>query len=134
MESQPRPVNQSTGALTPASNSLYGPGSEALTTVPNAIASTATLLTGLAITPATPQIGTNTLGQQIQLTLQQPPATAARDSVLESATWTSSVLRTWLQRHSGGLTTSTGYGTTMITATVNGISAMAQLDVTTTVR
>ncbi|MFY9746177.1 MAG: FG-GAP-like repeat-containing protein [Acidobacteriaceae bacterium] len=123
-------VNQSTGALTPASNSLYGPGSEALTTVPNAIASTATL-TGLAITPATPQIGTNTLGQQIQLTLQATFSDGSTGFLTESATWTSSNQN--VATIAAGLATSTGYGTTMITATVNGISAMAQLDVTTTV-
>jgi 6-phosphogluconolactonase (cycloisomerase 2 family) len=121
-------VNQSTGALTPASNSLYGPGSETLTTVPNAIASTATL-TSLAITPATPQIGTNTLGQQAQLTLQATFSDGSTGFLTGSATWTSS--NQSVATIAAGLATSTGYGTTTITATVNGISATAQLEVTT---
>jgi 6-phosphogluconolactonase (cycloisomerase 2 family) len=121
-------VNAQTGALTLASSSFTGPAALTLTTVPNAISSTATL-TGLQIVPATAQIATSTLGKQYQFTLKGTFSDGSTGFLTGSATWSSS--DTGVATIAAGLTTSTGYGTTMITATVNGVSATATLTVTT---
>lgn len=121
-------VNQSTGALTLASSSFSSPGAETLTTVPNAISSTATL-SSLQIVPSTAQISTSTLGKQYQFTLEGTFSDGSTGFLTGSATWSSS--STGVATVSAGLATSTGYGTTTITATVNGVSATAALTVTT---
>lgn len=121
-------VNQSTGALTLASNSFSSPGAETLTTVPNTISSTATL-TSLSIVPGSAQIATSTLGKQYQFTLQGTFSDGSTGFLTGSATWTSS--QTSVATVSVGLATSTGYGETIITATINGISTTATLNVTT---
>ena len=120
-------VNQSTGALTLASGSFSSPGAETLTTVPNAISSTATL-TGLQIVPATAQIATSTVGKQYQFTLKGTFSDGSTGFLTGSASWTSS--NQTVATVAAGLATSTGYGTTTITATVNGVSTTATLTVT----
>jgi trimeric autotransporter adhesin len=123
-------VNQSTGALTLASSSFYSssPGAFTVTTVPNAISSTATL-TGLQIVPGTAQIGTSTLGKQYQFTVKGTYSDGSTGFLTGSATWTSSSPS--VATIAAGLATSTGYGTTTITAAYSGVSTTATLTVTT---
>ena len=82
-------VNQTTGALTLASNSFSGPGAFTVTTVPNATSSAATV-TGLQIAPSSAQIHTSTLGKQYQFTLAATFSDGSTGFLTNSATWSSS--------------------------------------------
>jgi hypothetical protein len=119
-------VNAATGALMLASNSYSGPGAFTLTTVPNAMSSTATV-TGLEITPATAQITTSSLGKQYQFTLKATYSDGSTGFLTESAQWSSSDQT--VATVAAGLATSTGYGPTTITASIGGQSATASLTV-----
>ena len=119
-------MNQTTGALTLASSLFFGPAAWTVTTVPNAMSSTATV-TGLQIAPSSAQIHTSTLGKQSQFTLAATFSDGSTGFLTGSATWTSS--NTSVATVASGLATSTGYGTTTITATVGGQSATASLTV-----
>jgi hypothetical protein len=121
-------VNQSTGALTLASSAFAGPAALTLTTVPNPISSSATL-TGLQIVPASAQIRTSTLGKQYQFTLTGTFSDGSTGFLTGSATWTSS--NPSVATVAAGLATSTGYGTTTVTASLDGVSATASLTVGT---
>jgi 6-phosphogluconolactonase (cycloisomerase 2 family) len=117
-------VNQTTGALTLASSTFSAPGAETVTTAPNAMSPTATV-TGLAIVPSSAQIHTSTLGAQYQFTLAATFSDGSTGFLTGSATWTSS--NRSVATVAAGLATSTGYGTTTITASVGGQSATASL-------
>jgi 6-phosphogluconolactonase (cycloisomerase 2 family) len=119
-------VNQTTGALTLASNSFSGPGAFTVTTVPNATSSAATV-TGLQIAPSSAQIHTSTLGKQYQFTLAATFSDGSTGFLTNSATWSSSSPS--VATVIAGLATSMGYGTTTITATVGGQLTTASLTV-----
>ena len=119
-------VNQTSGALTLASNSFSGPGAFTVTTVPNATSSAATV-TGLQIAPSSAQIHTSTLGKQYQFTLAATFSDGSTGFLTNSATWSSSSPS--VATVIAGLATSMGYGTTTITATVGGQLTTASLTV-----
>ena len=82
-------------------------------------------VTGLAIVPSSAQIHTSTLGAQYQFTLAATFSDGSTGFLTGSATWTSS--NRSVATVAAGLATSTGYGTTTITASVGGQSATASL-------
>lgn len=119
--------NASTGALTLASSSFTGIAAYTLAIVPNAMSSTATV-TGVEITQATAQITTSSLGKQYQFTLKATYSDGSTGFLTRSASWSSSDQT--VATVAAGLATSTGYGTTTITASIDGLSATASLTVT----
>jgi 6-phosphogluconolactonase (cycloisomerase 2 family) len=119
-------VTASTGALRLASSSFSGPAAYTLATVANAMSATATV-TGLEITPATAQITTSSLGKQYQFTLKATYSDGSTGFLTRSASWTSS--DPTVATVAAGLATSTGYGSTAITASIDGQSANATLTV-----
>jgi hypothetical protein len=84
-------------------------------------------LTGVQIVPSTAQILTSTLGKQYQFTLAGTFSDGSTGFLTGSATWSSTNQN--VATVAAGLATSTGYGTTTITATVNGLTATASLTV-----
>lgn len=119
-------VNPVTGALTLAANSFSGPGAKTIETVPNALSASATV-TGLEIVQGSAQIRTSTLGNQYQFTLRGTFSDGNTGFLTGSASWSSS--DTGVATVATGLATSTGYGTTTITASVGGMSTTATLTV-----
>jgi len=119
-------ANASTGALTLASGSFTGTAAYTLATVSNAMSATATV-TGVEITPATAQITTSSLGKQYQFTLKATYSDGSTGFLTRSASWSSS--DTTVATVTSGLATSTGYGTTTITASIDGQSATASFKV-----
>jgi 6-phosphogluconolactonase (cycloisomerase 2 family) len=126
-------INQTTGALTAAPGSPFatgGNGTYSVTTT-GAVVSGATLQS-VEISPSTPTISTAVLGVKRQLTLLGHYSDGTTQYLTESASWSSSVTtKATISNTAGskGLATSTGYGTTVITATYSGFTVTATLTV-----
>ena len=123
-------IDAVTGALT-AINTL-GPGAVSLAVVPAAGAPTATLQS-LQIQPAPATLISSAIGVTTQFVALGRYSDGTARYLTSAASWSSSdatVATISNQIGTNGLATTTGYGSTTITATVNGVTASTTLTVT----
>ena len=127
-------INQATGALTVAPGSPFVTGGSQAYAVATtgAIVSSSATLQSIEIIPGAPTILSVTVGVKLQLTLLGHYSDGTTQFLTESAAWSSSVPgKATISNSAGtkGLATSTGFGSTVITATHSGLTATATLTV-----
>lgn len=126
-------LNSGTGALTVVSGSPFTAGTSPYgVTTTGAVSTSSATLQSVTISPASPVISTNVLGQTAQLILIGQYSDGTTKFLTNSATWSSSATSVATVSNSvgtNGLATSVGYGQTTITASYGGQMATATLTV-----